>query len=266
MSRRDDLLPLDKPEILEIIFPIAYSHIDIEPLQPESSNVATHFIEVEKGIKIGCKYFVEDKNYPSILYFHGNGETIFDQDQVASLYNRRGINLFMTDYRGYGVSDGKPTITNLLQDSHKIYNKFQKIVKQEGFCSDIFVMGRSLGSIPCVEIAYHYQGDLRGLIIESGSAGTFPFLLSYLNRDERLKLLSSGFMNKDKIRSIHIPTLIIHGERDDIIPVQDGKELFKNSGATDKSILIIPAGHNDLLFNGEDQYFSALGDFVNKYA
>jgi uncharacterized protein len=267
MSRKEDFSPLDKREISEIIFPVAYSNADFEDLQNQPTNAVTHFIEVERGVKIGCKYFVADKNYPSIIYFHGNGETIFDQDWLASLYNGRGINLFMTDYRGYGVSDGKPTITNLLTDSLKIYTEFREIIKREGFNPDIFVMGRSLGSIPALEIATHYQIELRGLIIESGSARIFSFLLSYLTTDETQKLLNGSFQNKDKIRSVSIPTLIIHGELDEIIPVQEGKELFVNSGAADKSILIIPgSGHNDLLFNGENQYFSVLGDFVNKYS
>jgi uncharacterized protein len=227
MSQPDDLSFLDKPEILEIIFPIAYSHFDMESPRTESLSAATHFIEVEKGIKIGCKYFRVHKEYPSILYFHGNGETIFDQDWVASLYNKIGINLFMTDYRGYGVSDGKPTFSNLLSDSHKIYKSFKKIVDQEGYCPDIFVMGRSLGSIPAVEIAFQFQNGIKGLIIESGSSRNFPFLLSFLTSGELHNLGGIPFLNKDKIRSVSIPTLIIHGELDEIIPVQEGKELFQ---------------------------------------
>jgi alpha-beta hydrolase superfamily lysophospholipase len=267
MFHSDELSVLDKPEILEIIFPIAYSRFDLESPRIESLTAATHFIEVEEGIKIGCKYFAAHKSYPSILYFHGNGETAFDQDWIASLYNKIGINLFMTDYRGYGVSDGKPTFTNLLLDSHKIYKSFKEIVEQEGYNPDVFVMGRSLGSIPAVEIAFRYQNEVKGLIIDSGSSRNFPFLLSYLTPDELQELRGVPFQNKDKISSIRIPTLIIHGELDEIIPAQEGKELFQCSGAADKSILIIPgSGHNDLMFNGESQYFSILGDFVNKYS
>jgi alpha-beta hydrolase superfamily lysophospholipase len=266
MLHPDDFSTLDRPEILQFIFPVVYSNIDFELPRYKSLYAATHYIEVEQSIKIGCKYFAADKDYPSILYFHGNGETILDQDWIASLYNRRGINLFMTDYRGYGVSDGKPTITNLLLDCHKIYKGFREIVKREGFNPDIFVMGRSLGSIPAVEISYHHQKEIRGLIIESGSARNFSFLLNYLNPDEQ-KMLIATYQNKDKIRSISLPTLIIHGELDEIIPLREGEALFENSAATDKSILIIPgSGHNDLLLNGEKQYFSVIGDFVNKYA
>jgi uncharacterized protein len=266
MSKPDDFSFLNKPQILEIIFPVVYSPFDFESNQSDPLSAVTHFIEVEKGIKIGCKLFVADKNYPSILYFHGNGETVLDQDWIAALYNNRGINLFMTDYRGYGVSDGKPTIDNLIGDSPKIYNSFKEILKKEGYNQDVFVMGRSLGSIPAIETAYQFKNELKGLIIESGTSGNFPFLEIYLSPEERQNLRGL-FKNKDKIRAINIPTLIIHGELDEILPVREAKELFEYSGASDKSILIIPgSGHNDLLFNGENSYFSVLGDFVNKYA
>jgi esterase/lipase len=88
-----------------------------------------------------------------------------------------------------------------------------------------------------------------------------------MTTDELQKLEGVLFQNRDKIRSISNPTLIIHGEMDEIIYIQEGKELFQDSGASDKSILIIPGSrHNDLLFNGKTQYFSILGDFVNKYS
>jgi alpha-beta hydrolase superfamily lysophospholipase len=266
MTETKDFSFLNKLQILEIIFPVVYSPFDFESSRSDSLSAVTHFIEVEKGIKIGCKYFSADKDYPSILYFHGNGETVLDQDWIAPSYNIRGINLFMTDYRGYGVSDGKPTVDNLIGDSPKIFKNFKEILKKEGYNQDIFVMGRSLGSIPAIETAYQFNNELKGLIIESGTSGNFPFLEIYLSPEERHNL-KGLFKNKEKIRAIKIPTLIIHGELDEILPVREGKELFEYSGSVDKSILIIPgSGHNDLLFNGENPYFSVLGDFVNKYA
>ena len=73
------------------------------------------------------------------------------------------------------------------------------------------------------------------------------------------------FLNREKIKSIRIPTCIIHGEYDEIIPVQEGVELYEQSGAASKDILIISgAGHNDLMMAGREQYFEKVGGFIEK--
>jgi pimeloyl-ACP methyl ester carboxylesterase len=228
-------------------------------------NAATHFIEVEEGIRIGCGFWTRGKEFPSVLYFHGNGETVTDHDWIAQLYTQRGANLFVSDYRGYGLSDGKPTITNLIRDSHVIFEGFKKLIEEGGYEPKLFLIGRSLGSIPAVELAYHYQDELKGLIIESGSAGNFSRLWSYLKPSEKDKLTGDKFLNSQKIKAVHIPTFIIHGELDQIIPVQEGLKLYENSGAVDKDILIISgADHNDLMIRGHRQYFTKIEEFIKK--
>ena len=172
MSNENDLSFLDKPKILDSTFPVAYSGVP-QPGREEAGSLATHFIEVKQGVNIGCKFFTISKNYPTILYFHGNGETILDQDWYAVSYLNRKINFFAADYRGYGVSDGKPTISNLFQDAGKIFKEFKNIIREEGYSPQNFVMGRSLGSIPAVEAASRYQDEINGLILESGIAPAY---------------------------------------------------------------------------------------------
>ena len=126
-------------------------------------------------------------------------------------------------------------------------------------------MGRSLGSIPAIELAYHHQDDISGLIIESGSANNFSRMWSYLDIKDREDVLGneSLFLNKVKIRYINKPTLIIHGEYDEILPVGEGKELYQNSGAKDKEVLIIPgAGHNDIMVTNQKLYFNTIETFI----
>ena len=66
------------------------------------------------------------------------------------------INLFVADYRGYGLSNGRPTATNLLKDAHAIFQGFIAFLEELNYGGDIFIMGRSLGSVPALEIASHY--------------------------------------------------------------------------------------------------------------
>ncbi len=263
-----DLSFLDQPEILEVIFPITYSPFLADYPSLSSPDVPTYYIEVEEGVKISCGFWASGKEDPTVLYFHGNGETAAGYDWIAPLYNQRGINLFVTDYRGYGSSNGKPTIDNMIGDAHTIFKGFKEIIGNKGFKNSLFVMGRSLGSIPAIELASNYQDEMRGLIIESGSANNFRRLWDYL-RTESKAILSeeSPFLNKVKIRQVHKPTLIIHGEFDQIIPVTEGEELYQNSGAEDKRILIIPgADHNDIMMVKPDLYFDAIKELVKTYS
>ena len=266
MSDRIDLSFLDQPEILEVIFPVVYSTMYLpDYLQSSSVDVPSYSIEVEEGIKINCGFWVSGREYPSILYFHGNGETVATHDWIAPFYNQRGINLFVADYRGYGSSNGKPTISNMVSDAHTILKGFKEIIDKEGFKKSLFLMGRSLGSMPAIELASNYQDEIRGLIIESGAASNFRRLWNYLGITGSEASLSeeSSFLNKVKIRQVRKPTLIIHGEYDQIISVEEGKELYQSSGTPEKKILIIPgADHNDIILVKQELYFDTIEDFI----
>ena len=70
-----------------------------------------------------------------------------------------------------------------------------------------------------------------------------------------------------KITKVNKPTLIVHGEYDQIIPVAEGHELYQNSGAKDKKLLVIPqADHNDIMIVDRDLYFKTIGEFVRTYS
>ena len=257
--KNDEISFIDRPEILALIF---------YPRRSYSSKRDTrdHFIEVEKGIRIGCRFYSRGLDYPSLLYFHGNGEIVDDYDLSAPFYNEIGINLFVADYRGYGFSDGRPTVSNMLEDSHQVFKEFNRIVEEYGSRKSLFVMGRSLGSISAIEVACHHQNAIQGLIIESGSANTFRRFFGSSITDRPIWSEESSFLNKVKIRSISKPTLIIHSEYDTLVPLEEGKELFRNAGAKDKRLVIIPdADHNDLMLVGKEQYFKAIEEFVKTH-
>ena len=265
-----DLSFLDRAEILEVVFPVVYSLFYLpDYLAFSSSRGPSYSIEVEEGIRINCGFWVSGKEDPSILYFHGNGETVGTYDWIAPFYNQRRMNLFVADYRGYGSSNGKPTISNMISDAHTIFKGFREVIEKEGFRNSLFLMGRSLGSMPAIELAFNYQDEIRGLIIESGTANNFRRLWNYLETTEKEAVLSeeSLFLNKVKIRQVHKPTLIIHGEYDQIVSIKEGEELYRNSGAQDKRILIIPgADHNDVMIAKQSLYFDTIDEFVKAYS
>jgi pimeloyl-ACP methyl ester carboxylesterase len=176
------------------------------------------------------------------------------------VYQEKCINLFVTDYRGYGMSDGSPSCSSMIKDAHPTFHGFVAFLRGLGFTGDLFVMGRSLGSAPAIEVAYHYQSLLKGLIVESGFASArnqfIRLGISDLFRDVSNPI---GFGNDLKIKEVAIPTLIIHGEWDEIIPATEGQALYELSGAAEKNALFIPhAGHNDLTMQGMKAYMEAI--------
>jgi hypothetical protein len=252
-----DYSALDRPEVLQFVF---YPRRDWSEPPPGASD---HSVPVGDGLHICCRLYPVDQAAPTILYFHGNGEVLSDHDTIAPLYNQVNINLFVADYRGYGSSDGSPTFTALLSDAHAIFHYLVGLLASTGYKGPLFVMGRSLGSYSAVELASHYPERLKGVIIESGFANVVR-LLSYLgfpvNRSE-LKAVEEAHLAK--VSSITLPLLVIHGERDMLVPPSEGTSLLEKVGSRDKRLLLIPgAGHNDLMLVGLRDYFATIRDFV----
>ena len=259
-----ELEALDRPEILQFIF---YPRKDFFEIST-AANVIAGTIPVDKAISISYCFYFSDKKYPNILFFHGNGEIASDYEPIGSIYNKIGLNLFVADYRGYGSSGGKPTLTNMIKDAHTIFEGFKQVLKEKGFSGNLFIMGRSLGSASAIELASHYQSQLTGLIIESGFANLFN-LFKYLG----FPLKSLGIdvpgtpYSLKLIREISLPTLIIHGEYDQIVPVEEGKALYESIAAKDKRLIIIPGvDHNTIMSGGMQPYLQALHDFISAHS
>lgn len=257
MSSGDIYSILDRPEILQFTF---YPRKDARKGPPNSTD---YLVPVGDEVSICCRFYVHGYGSPSILFFHGNGEVVSDYDGIAPIYNQIGINLFVADYRGYGSSGGTPTFTNMVSDAHSIFKTFLDILHNDHHTGDVFVMGRSLGSISAIELALCYQEQMKGLIIESGLASILRLLKHLGFPTESLDMNDITFPNTAKMQSIALPTLILHGEYDSLIPVTEARDLFENAAAEKKRLVIINgADHNDILLVGMERYFTAIREFV----
>jgi alpha-beta hydrolase superfamily lysophospholipase len=251
---------LDEPQILGAIF---YPRREY----PSGLGLATGLslsISVDQQVSLGARLYPANRQAPAVLYWHGNGEIAADYDDLAPLYTRSGITLLVVDYRGYGTSGGSPTCSDLLSDAVTVFHAAQDLFAQQSLApSRLYAMGRSLGSAAAIEVAARAGGSLAGLIVESGFADTFALLARLGIRLQGVEESQDGFNNAAKMERITVPTLIIHGQQDVLIPAQDGEELFDRSAASEKRLLLIPgAGHNDLLARGLRQYMEAIVAFV----
>lgn len=251
---------LDRPEVLQVLL-----HPRREEDWVRLPSSARHVtFEVGADVHVGGRLHPAGPEAPCILFFHGNGEIAADYDDLAPMYTRLGITLLVVDYRGYGVSAGMPTSTYLLTDAVAVFDGLDDLLPDQGLMPcRLYVMGRSLGSAAAIEVASRAGKRLDGLIVESGFANTFALLARMGLRVHGVDEARHGFGNVSKIGRIRMPTQIIHGQSDVLIPVTEGQELYESSGAADKRLLLIPgAGHNDLLWVGGMAYFDAIRAFV----
>jgi pimeloyl-ACP methyl ester carboxylesterase len=252
-----DYSAFDIPEITMTLFYPRREMGTPEPAGPHESVL----IPVEKDIQVGGQFHLASLSAPNILFFHGNGEIVSDYDDMALLCRDVGINFLPVDYRGYGRSTGSPSVTTMMRDCHVIFEYTRTWLTERGYRGPFIVMGRSLGSASALELASQYEEKIDGLIIESGFAYVEPLLnLLGLSLDYQRLTEKEGFGNIDKIRHFSGPTLVIHGQYDEIIPFAEGKSLFEASPARQKRFLSVRfAGHNDLFFRGMNEYLGAVG-------
>ena len=216
-------------------------------------------VEVDEEISLSARFFPASKTAPTILFFYGNGETANDYNNIAPLYIQTGVNFLVCDYRGYGRSGGWPSFTAMLADSHKALDFTTGILAGEEFTGKLYVMGRSMGRHSAFELAANRSGELAGVIIESGRPilGNFVYGLP----PQQGKALEEAY--SAKVISISIPTLVIHGELDELAPVQQAVEMHHAFKSARKRLLTIPgAGHNDLMYRGLNEYFAAIKEFT----
>jgi len=247
---------LDRPEVLMFLF---HPRRELETTGTRSNGIDI-MIPVERDEKIGACFHMAEKQNPNILFFHGNGEIVSDYDDLGPLYNKMGINFLPVDYRGYGKSTGRPTVTAMMSDSHAIFNFVKNWLLEHFYTGPIIVMGRSLGSASAIEIADSHKEKINGLILESGFAWAGPLLnILGIDPDAIGFKEETGFRNVDKIKAFDKPALIIHAEQDHIIPFSDGQALYNACSASDKTFLEIPgANHNDIFMRGLSEYMAAV--------
>ncbi|MDF9408252.1 MAG: esterase [Pelotomaculum sp. PtaB.Bin013] len=253
-----DYTLIDLPPILNLIF---YPRKDFSPC-PE--NAFDLNVPVDKDVFVSTRFYVGGANQPWVIYFHGNGEVVSDYDDIAPVYNQLGLNLVVADYRGYGASGGTPSFTNVCHDAKSIFTAATREISNRGFQQELWVMGRSLGSISALELANQYPDAIKGMIIESGFANVVRIMkhLDHFPKEVTLRQFDQECL--DLVKNISIPVLVIHGKDDYIVPYEEALDLYENLGTTSKTLVTIPdAGHNDIMYVGLRQYFKAIQEFIS---
>ena len=254
---------LDDPSVSSVVF---------YPRKTPIPNNLPDFVKILKfkindDTMIGGVCYLKDKNLPTLLFFHGNGEVALDYFYFYNVFFGCNVNLAVADFRGYGFSTGRPIYTGLINDAMPIYDQFREWMDENGLVNSLFVQGRSLGSVCASEIGAQNPKDLKGIIFESGFASIYNMMtrLFQVSGPGISEEALSQYSNDTRIKKFKKTTLVIHGTADWIVPVEEGKKIHASipEGVQKKLVLIEGAGHNDIL-SFEKEYFVPLKEFVDR--
>src|SRR5262245_55889851 len=177
---------------------------------------------------------------PVVLYFHGNGASLRWRSERFRMLTADGSGLVALSYRGYGGSRGPPTEAGLLNDAASAYAF--AVVRYPA--ERLVLWGESLGS--GVAVALAATRPVGRLILES------PFSSAVDVGAARYWFVPVRLLMKDQFRSdLHIakvtaPVLVLHGDRDDIVPIALGERLYAMINAPKRFVRFRGVGHNDL--------------------
>ena len=225
-----------------------------------------HLINTSDDKIIGSRFFLNNKNFPTIIFFHGNAELAQEYDDIANYYKRFDLNFIVVDYQGYGLSTGAPNIENLHCDANTAFLYIKDYLNRNKYIGKIFIMGRSLGSASAFEIINQHSDKIDGCIIESGFATEYPLLaLMGINSDDINFSLEDGFMNPEKNKNYRGRLFIIHADLDDIIPFSQAELILLESPSSDKELYRVNgANHNNILMIAREEYFKKIQEFAYK--
>jgi len=220
---------------------------------------------VEHGdIRLSCYYHQPFPDAKTVIYFHGNGEIVEDYLELfVPVFEQLGFNLFLAEYRGYGMSTGEPGLAAMLEDVEHIIKAVGKPLDQ------LVLFGRSIGSLYAIHGASIFP-EIPGLIIESGVAEILERVLLRakpeelgVHMTELEKAVATDFNHQEKLGKYKGSTFVMHAEHDSMVSCMHGLKLHQ--WAPDpKAMKIFEKGdHNDIFYVNSEEYFTLIYQFIS---
>ncbi len=217
-------------------------------------------LTAEDGVRIHAVY-LPPPGEPrwTVLFAHGNGGNLSHRlDRTLLLQSQLGAAVLLFDYRGYGRSEGSPDEEGTYRDARAAH---RWLVEEKGVPPDrLVVFGESLGSAVALDLALVRPS--RALVLESPFASVpamaravYPFLPLW-------PLVRTRYDNEAKAPRLSVPLLVLHGDRDEVVPFSQGRRVFEAAPEPKRFFAIPGAGHNDTYLVGGEAYWAAVRDFL----
>jgi uncharacterized protein len=201
---------------------------------------------------------------PVLLYLHSNNANNGTTLDLARGFHQSGLSTLFIDYRGYGKSGGSfPSEHSVYQDAEAAWRYLT--IERQIPSNRIFLYGHSLGGAIAIDLATRHS-DLAGVMVE-GTFTSMTDMADDISLDRLLPtqlLLTQRFDSLNKVKSLRVPILFIHGTKDGIVPLWMSRKLFAAASSPKQLLLIPQAGHNNLAKIGGKEYLQALKQFINE--
>ena len=192
----------------------------------------------------------------TVVHFHGNGQNMSAHFLSLSWIMDQGYNLFAWDYRGYGISDGKPTPEGLYQDSIAALNEGRKLWSENGK-GKFVIYGQSLGGAVAMRSLRDYKELSEvDLVVQDCTFMSYQDLAFYkLSRSVFFPisplayvLVTDEYSSKEDVKKLNRPTLVIVAENDKIVNQRFGKEIYETLTTPQKWLWEVPKGEHISVF------------------
>jgi fermentation-respiration switch protein FrsA (DUF1100 family) len=219
----------------------------VAPASVGLANVEERVLKTPDGAQVIAWYGKAQPGQPTLLYFHGNGGSLSIRAERIRRFMAEGWGVYMMTYRGFGGSTGSPSEIGNVADARLAYGA---LVHEGVAPKSIIAYGESLGTNIAVRIAA--EREVGGVILDAPytsivdvAAGAYPFVPVRF-------ILTDRYETARYIASVKVPVLILHGERDGVIPVAMGKELYRLANEPKRLELFPQGGHSNLYVDGDN--------------
>lgn len=203
-------------------------------------------LATKDGLALASWYLPPPVGRPVIAYFHGNGGHIGYRAERLRRFAAAGCGVLMAEYRGYGGNSGRPSEAGLCADGEAALD----FLAGAGIDADRLVLwGESLGSGVAVYLAARHR--VAAMVLEAPFTSVAAAARHHYRFVPAAALLvRDRFDSLSRIGRVRAPLLVLHGERDRIVPASHGRALLAAATAPKESWLCLAGGHKDLARHG----------------
>lgn len=206
------------------------------------------FFDAADGVRLHGWYFRAQEPTGSVLVLHGNAENLSTHVNSVLWMVLEGFNVFIIDYRGYGRSEGRPSVRGVHRDAEAALGKLLELPGVDG--ERVAIVGQSVGgavAIYTVANSAHRQ-HLRAVVIDSAFAGYRRIVWEKLGGfwfTWPLRFLVGDRYSPERwiAKIAPIPLLLLHGREDTVVPFHHGELLFAGAGEPKTFIETDSPGH-----------------------
>jgi hypothetical protein len=229
------------------------------PSHPATGDLEAVSFTADDGVRLGGWYLPSPGAEFVVLVFNGNAGNRSYRLGLGAALRARGFAVLLFDYRGYGDSDGRPTERGLQADARAARTYLSS--RSDVSADRVVYLGESLGAAVAIELALAQPPA--ALVLRSPftsmsdvAALHYPLLPANL-------LLQDRYSSIDRISRITVPTLIVAGDRDGIVPLEQSRRLYDAATTSRKAFVVVPgADHNDAALNEGPLLIEAIARFI----